>query len=147
MNFARILFPTDFSKTAQHALGYARDLAERYDAVVHLLHVVRDPMSQGWAGDAVGVMVPDLLTTWRNDAERRLRELPLGGTRTACAVRVGHPFVEIIRYATDNEIDLIVMGTHGLGPVEQMLLGSVAERVVRKASCPVLTVRRLDHTP
>lgn len=146
MNITRILFPTDFSETARHALDYARDLAERYDAGVHLLHVVRDPMSPGWAGEAAGVMVPDLLTTWRADAERQLGELSLDGIRTERAVRLGHAFVEIVQYAKDNGIDLIVMGTHGRGAVEHMLLGSVAEKVVRKAPCPVLTVRKPGHT-
>ena len=141
MNLTRILFPTDFSDTAGHALDYARDLAARYGASVHVLHVVRDPMSQAWAGEAAGVVIPDLLKSWRADAERRLRELSLDGIRTSRAVRVGHAFVEIIQYAKSNEIDLIVMGTHGRGPVEHLLLGSVAEKVVRKAPCPVLTVR------
>lgn len=145
MSFTRILFPTDFSDTAEHALGYVRDLAERHDARVHLLHVVRDPMSQTWAGEAAGIVIPDLLKTWTEDAERHLRELSLNGFRTDRVVRVGHPFVEIIQYAKDNEIDLIVMGTHGRGPVEHMLLGSVAEKVVRKAPCPVLTVRKPGH--
>ena len=61
------------------------------------------------------------------------------------AIRVGHAFVEIIRYATDQAVDLIVMGTHGRGPVRHLLLGSVAEKVVRKARCPVLTVRQPGH--
>lgn len=146
MNLTRILFPTDFSDTAGHALDYARDLAARYGASVHVLHVVRDPMSQAWAGEAAGVVIPDLLKSWRADAERRLRELSLDGIRTRRAVRVGHAFVEIIQYAKSNEIDLIVMGTHGRGPVEHLLLGSVAEKVVRKAPCPVLTVREPGHT-
>ena len=145
MSFTRILFPTDFSETAEHALDYVRDLAERHGARVHLLHVVRDPKSQAWAGEAAGIVIPDLLQTWTAEAEGRMRELSLNGIRTDRAVRVGHPFGEIIRYARDNGIDLIVMGTHGRGPVEHMLLGSVAEKVVRKAPCPVLTVRKPGH--
>ena len=57
----------------------------------------------------------------------------------------GSPFVEIIRYAMSHDVDLIVMGTYGLGPIAHMLMGSVAEKVVRKAPCPVLTVRRPEH--
>lgn len=146
MKLARILFPTDFSETADHALEFARDLAAQYDACLHLLHVVRDPVSLGWPGDAAGVMDPNLIVNWQEQAEQRLRELPLGGTRNESAVRVGHPFLEVVQYARDNRIDLIVMGTHGRGAVPHMLLGSVAEKVVRKAPCPVLTVKKPDHT-
>jgi nucleotide-binding universal stress UspA family protein len=64
----------------------------------------------------------------------------------ATALRVGSPFVEVIRYARDHDVDLIVMGTHGRGAIAHMLLGSVAERVVRKAPCAVLTVRGKGHT-
>ena len=145
MTLERILFPTDFSDTAQHAFDYACDLALKFDADLHLLHVLRDPMSQEWAGEAAGIVIPDLLKTWRADAERRLGELAPHGIRIERALRVGHAFVEIVQYAGSNAIDLIVMGTHGHGPVTHLLLGSVAEKVVRKAPCPVLTVRTPDH--
>ena len=142
----RILFPTDFSDTAAWSLGYVRALASRFGARVHLLHVVPDPVSQDWAGEAAGFSIPDLRKTWIAEAERQLAEIPLNGIETERAARVGHAFVEIIRYARENEIDLIVMGTHGRGAVSHMLLGSVAEKVVRKAPCPVLTVRKPGHT-
>ncbi len=143
MTLTRILLPTDFSDTAQHALDYARELAGRFGAGVHLLHVVPDPM-QNWATEAMPV-VSDLAERWKADAERRLEEIRLDGPQTVRAVRIGHAFVEILQYAADNAIDLIVMGTHGRGPVEHLLLGSVAEKVVRKASCPVLTVKQAGH--
>ena len=143
MTLTRILLPTDFSDTAQHALDYARELAGRFGASVHLLHVVPDPM-QNWATEAMPV-VSDLAERWKADAERRLEEIRLDGPQTVRAVRIGHAFVEILQYAADNAIDMIVMGTHGRGPVEHLLLGSVAEKVVRKASCPVLTVKQAGH--
>ena len=146
MKLERILAPTDFSDTAHHALGYARDLATQFKGTLHLLHVVPDPMSQPWAGEASGIVIPDLLKAWEADAQKRLAELKPRDVSTERATRVGHAFVEIIRYARANEIDLIVMGTHGRGAVKHMLLGSVAERVVRKAPCPVLTVRHPGHT-
>ncbi len=145
MTLTRILLPTDFSDTAKHAHGYARELAVRFDASVHLLHVVSDPTPQDWAVGATGVVVADLLRAWSADAERRLEETVLEGVETVRAIRVGHAFVEIIQYATDQAVDLIVMGTHGRGPVRHLLLGSVAEKVVRKAPCPVLTVRQPGH--
>ncbi len=141
MKLDKILVPTDFSETAQHALGYARDLAQRFDAEIHLLHVVPDPVAQGWAGEATGLIIPDLLQTWEADSERRLAEITVEGVTVERVTAVGHDFVEILRCAGGNGIDLIVMGTHGRGAVKHMLLGSVAEKVVRKASCPVLTVR------
>ncbi len=142
----RILFPTDFSDTAACSLDYASGLASRFGARLHVLHVVPDPMSQDWAGEAGGISFPDLRETWIAEAERRLGELSLSGVETQRATRVGHAFVEIVRYARENDIDLIVMGTHGRGAVSHMLLGSVAEKVVRKAPCPVLTVRKPGHT-
>ena len=145
MNLTRILLPTDFSDTAGHALDYARDLAARYGAGVHLLHVVSDPRAQDWAGEVEGLVVPDLLAKWKRDAERRLGEITLGDVETVRAIRVGHAFVEIIHHATEHAVDLIVMRTHGRGPVRHLLLGSVAEKVVRKAPCPVLTVRQPGH--
>ena len=146
MTLKRILLPTDFSDTAQHALGYAREMAERFGAEVHVLYVVPDPTPQDWAVGATALVVTDLLDQWRAAAEQRLGAISLDGVETLRAIRVGHAFVEIVRYATDNAIDMIVMGTHGHGPVKHLLLGSVAEKVVRKAPCPVLTVRQPGHT-
>lgn len=144
MRLTRILLPTDFSDTARFALDHACELASRFDASVHLLHVVPDPAMQTWAVEAMPV-VSDLAERWKADAERRLEEVRLDGLQTVRAVRIGHAFVEILQYAVDNAIDMIVMGTHGRGPVEHLLLGSVAEKVVRKAPCPVLTVKQAGH--
>ena len=145
MTLKRILLPTDFSDTAQHALGYAREMADRFGAEVHMLHVVADPTPQDWAVGAGALVVSDLLKTWEADAERHLASISIDGVETVRAIRVGHAFVEILHYATDNAIDMIVMGTHGRGPVKHLLLGSVAEKVVRKAPCAVLTVRQPGH--
>lgn len=144
MTLTRILLPTDFSDTARRALDYAGELARRFDASVHLLHVVPDPKVQSLTVEAIPV-VSDLAERWKADAERRLEEVRVDGVHTVRAVRVGHAFVEIVRYAADNAIDMVVMGTHGRGPVEHLLLGSVAEKVVRKAPCPVLTVKQTGH--
>ena len=146
MTFERILVPTDFSETAGRALEYGRDLAKVFGAALHVLNVIPDPMTQPWAGEASGIVIPDLLKTWQAEAERRLSELKPAEVPAERATRVGHAFVEIVRYAKEHDIDLIVMGTHGRGAVAHMLLGSVAEKVVRKAPCPVLTVRPPDHT-
>lgn len=136
-----ILVPTDFSDASAAAQRYACALAEALDSRVHLLHVVQDPYVQPWAAEAFGVSLAGVLERWEQDARTQLDQLRGSSDRVECVTRVGHPFVEILNYATENQVDLIVMGTHGRGPVAHMLLGSVAERVVRKAPCPVLTVR------
>lgn len=133
MTLERILLPTDFSATADQARDHAGELARRFQAGLHVLHVVGDPISQDWSGGAEA------------KAEKRLDALTFGGVEARRAIRAGHVFVEILRYAADKEIDLIVMGTHGHGPVAHLLLGSVADKVVRKAPCPVLTVRTPGH--
>ena len=94
MTIKRILLPTDFSDTAEHTLGYAREMAERFGSEVHVLHVVADPTPQEWAVGAAALVVSDLLKTWEADAERRLAGISLDGIETVRAIRVGHAFVE-----------------------------------------------------
>jgi nucleotide-binding universal stress UspA family protein len=140
-----ILAPTDFSESSKFALNHAKALAERFEASLHLLHVLPDPHAQAWSIEAAGVPVDELQTRWGQEAKQRLDEALTAeehrSLRTVTETRVGHPFLEIIRYAKAHDVDLIVIGTHGRGAIEHMLLGSVAEKVVRKAPCPVLTVR------
>ena len=140
-----ILVPTDFSDASGAALDYARALAGAFGSALHLLHVVQDPYVQPWAAEAFGVSLAGVLERWEQDAHAQLEQLVPEAERRAhpvqCTTRVGHPFVEILDYAQAHQVDLIVMGTHGRGPVAHVLLGSVTERVVRKAPCPVLTVR------
>ena len=139
-----ILVPVDFSETSAAARRYACALARAFGSDVHLLHVVQDPYVQPWAAEAFGVSLAGVLERWEQDARTQLdgmRPTDEMAERVHCVTRVGHPFVEIVNYAAEHTVDLIVMGTHGRGAVAHMLLGSVAERVVRKAPCPVLTVR------
>lgn len=140
-----ILAPTDFSETSKVALDHAKALAEKFGATLHLLHVLPDPHAQAWSIEAAGVPVDQLQTRWGEEAKARLDEALTDAERQSLhavtETRVGHPFLEIIRYAKAHDADLIVIGTHGRGAIEHMLLGSVAEKVVRKAPCAVLTVR------
>ena len=138
-----ILIPTDFSDCSDAAVKYGFALANAFGATVHLFNVVQDPYTMPWAADAFAAPVGDMLTDWEAEAKRRLTEsVPAAFTsRAVVATRVGSPYSEIVRYATQQRVDLIVLGTHGRGPLGHMLLGSVAERVVRTAPCPVLTVR------
>ena len=87
----------------------------------------------------------NLMETWESDAQKRLDGLDLGDVGGKRVTKVGQPHAEIIHHANSQNVDLIVIGTHGRGAIEHMLLGSVAEKVVRTAPCPVLTVRQQSH--
>ena len=143
----KILVPTDFSECSVAAVKYGRALATAFGASLHLLHIVHDPYTQPWAAEAFPASLGDLLDQWQAEAQRRMTECVPEEERERVLVTsvIGSPFVEIIRYAQEQSIDLIVLGTHGRGPFSHMLLGSVAEKVVRKAPCPVLTVRHPQH--
>lgn len=141
VEIANILCPIDFSDNAEFAATWARDLARRFDAQLHVLYVLApiEPL----IGPEPGVAIfpgDELMPELRANAQRRLEQRSADGDAVK-AVREGTPFVEIVQYAGQNDVDLIVMGTHGRSGLSHLLLGSVAEKVVRKAPCPVLTVR------
>ena len=140
----RILVPTDFSETSEAALRYGVELARRFVARLYLLHVPEHP------GEAAAAEYPiGIFETMQNAAHDRLGHLlseeETRDLRPECAMRLGVPWEEIVRHAAEHEIDLIVIGTHGRQGMARVLLGSVAERVVRKAPCPVLTVHHPEH--
>jgi nucleotide-binding universal stress UspA family protein len=136
MQWNRILIPIDFGPTSATALTIGLDMGRRLDAAVHLLHVV-----DGGGG------VREFLSPASSDedARRQLGEFVGASHRSdqqpIYATRAGAPADEILDYATEHRIDLIVMGTHGREGVARAMLGSVAETIVRKANCPVLTIR------
>lgn len=140
-----VLVPTDFSETSDSALRYGKALAGAFGATLHVIHVIEEPYGQPWAVEAYGFSLAALQEEWIKDAQARLATCVSAEERnTLHAVTttvLGHPVMEVLRYANENNVDLIVMGTHGRGPLGHVVLGSVAERVVRKAPCPVLTVR------
>jgi len=145
----RILIPTDFSESSAVALRYGLALAERFDADVHLLHAVQNPFDQPWAAEVYSVSQAEFEKTARAESDTQLAGLLAAAGRPAdrisCSTTVGAPFLAIVTYAKAHDVDLIVMGTHGRGAVAHLLIGSVAENVVRKAPCPVLTVRHPEH--
>jgi len=148
ISLRRVLVPMDFSEDSEDALRYGRAMAFAFGSELHLLHVVQDPYTQPWAAEAFPSPLDDVLAEWEKEARRRLEAAIPPGERDGVlvAVQVGSPFLEIVRYAADHAVDLIVIGTHGRGPIGHMLLGSVADRVLRKAPCPVLTVRHAART-
>jgi nucleotide-binding universal stress UspA family protein len=145
----RLLVPTDFSETSEAALKYGKAFAEAFGATLHVIHVIEDPYGQPWAVESYGVSFAALQEEWIKEAGKRietlLSEAERQALRAVTTTILGHPVMEILRYAGDQRIDLIVMGTHGRGPLGHVVMGSVAERVVRKAPCPVLTVRHAER--
>jgi nucleotide-binding universal stress UspA family protein len=140
----RVLCPVDFSDAAHAALRYAVDLCGRYGAELTLFHVLSPPgftLPEGMVvagADVFADLQRDVergLAAWRVEAER------LGAARVATDTATGSTHPEIVRYADDRSFDLIVIGTHGRTGIAHALLGSTAEKVVRHAHCPVLTVQ------
>jgi universal stress protein A len=147
--FRKILVPIDFSEPSKTALHYARELALQSDAELHLVHVAEDPMLlAGWTALAV-----DSITETGTEAapiREQLTELLTADDRARLKngvhVIVGQPTgLAISRFASEREFELIVIGTHGRGGLTHVLMGSVAEQVVRSAPCPVLTIRHPTH--
>jgi len=147
INLKRILVPSDFSDCSDAAVRYGLALARKFGASLHLLHVIQDPATQPWAAEGFAVPLLEVVDQWQKDARARL-ELsipPEDRANAIVACTIASPFPEILRYAAEHDIDLIVMGTHGRGGMSHVLLGSIAEKVVRRAPCPVLTVRSPQH--
>lgn len=147
----RILVPTDFSDTAAVAMAYASELSNSLGATLHAIHVIEDVTPTGGmrAGEVHKSPPSPLIQPMTEEAlgelKRAVAKLQPQPLKFTLAVKDGSPLVEIIRYVRDHRMDLIVMGTHGRGPVSHLLLGSVTENVIRHAPCPVLTVRHPQH--
>lgn len=151
LRLKKILYPTDFSEYSLAVLPFAVGLTQQNDAELYCLHVVEMPRQEYLIGDYMVPLdvphVPEdkIIRTARARLEKFVAENLSKLDKVTSRVLIGTPFVEIIRYAKDQFIDLIVIGTHGHSALAAMLLGSVAEKVVRKAPCPVLTVRDPKH--
>lgn len=144
----KILVPTDFSDHSANAMRYGYSFATQYQSELHVLHVVQDVlpyMANVEMSMTPAVLLADMERGAREQLDTVVPEAWQAQLQVTRALRRGSPFVEIIRYAKETDTDLIVMGTHGRSGIAHMLLGSVAEKVVRKAPCPVLTVRSPEH--
>lgn len=146
--FKKILCPVDFSEFTDEILLYAVSIARRFDSELHLIHVI--PNLNYFTPYESFLTPENLVAIERNiegevgkDFDKITKKLDLPFKRI---VKTGVTFVEIIDYIKDQDIDLVVMGTHGRSGIEHILIGSVAEKVVRKSPCPVLTVRPKDKT-
>lgn len=143
LDIKRILVPTDFSANSERALDYATGMARKFGAAIHLVHVCEVPAMVTGSMDAYAVAYTDWSQRLGDEAERELARLQhkLSGVPVSTEVLFGNPARCIVTAAATNAADLIIMGTHGHGPVMHLMMGNVAERVVRMAPVPVLTVR------
>lgn len=143
--FERILIPTDGSDPARPAVEMAVGLAETHGAVLHVLCIVDQPTTVSGMGEGFSGL-DDLLDALEERGHQATKAIVEQARErdieTTAAVRRGNPHDDILSYAEDNDIDVIVMGTHGRTGVKRALLGSVTENVVRHSEIPVLTVHR-----
>jgi len=146
--YKNILYCSDFSEEAEMAFHHAVDFCQRYDARLHLLHVLhsgykymRHVVDEYVEENAERTVDDELMAKAEGDLKARY-----GGRLEKCdqavfAVRVGVPFVEIVRYARENEVDFIVMGASGSSDLDKQTFGSTVENVARRAHCHVMAIR------
>jgi nucleotide-binding universal stress UspA family protein len=143
-----ILVATDFSEPSEAALDYGRDLARAYGATLHVVHVIEDMLA--FYGPDVGFALAgveqNVEAAVLRDLDATIARIEGDSLNVRAMVTRGTSVAHTItEYAVNNAVDLIVVGTHGRGAVSRFLMGSVAERVVRSAPCPVLTVRAFER--
>jgi len=139
----RILVPLDFSTSSRRALDYAAGMARQFDASLHLVHVCEVPTMMTGSMDAYAIAYTDWSQRLGEEAEREIVKIAASvkARKVTTEVLFGNAARAIVEAAENNAADLIVMGTHGHGAVMHLMMGNVAERVVRTAPCPVMTVR------
>ncbi|MBP8625194.1 MAG: universal stress protein [Syntrophorhabdales bacterium] len=144
----KILCPVDFSEFTDEILVYATEIAKRFDAELYLLHVIPSlsyftPYESFMTPENLVVLERSIEREVEKDFEKITKKIDIPFKKV---VRTGVAFVEIIDYIKEESISLVVMGTHGRSGIEHILIGSVAEKVVRKSPCPVLTIRPKGKT-
>ena len=144
-----ILVPTDFSEGSDAALACARELASATGATLHMMHVVENPFAPGGFMEMCPLPVGYLPADFEKAAHERLQSCLSAGDTATCqptfSTTMGIPAREILqRLDEEPKIDLVVMATHGRGGVARMVMGSVADKVVRGAHCPVMTLRNCN---
>lgn len=145
--YKNILYCTDFSEGARGALPFAIDIAQKYGADLHLVHVYQDPepLSEFEISSNIKMDWIRVAQTLGTEIEEKLKKVCLEVSQavSSCRYRLlrGRPHLEIVRYARENSIDMIILASHGLSGLEHVLFGSTAERVLRESPCPVLVVK------
>jgi nucleotide-binding universal stress UspA family protein len=144
-----ILVATDFSDASDAAVAYARALTEQSGGILHVLTVIPNAASAPWGLFGDRFSLTGTLEEWRREAMPHLSALLAPAVQerlhTHLATRTGDPTTQILLYAAQHSVDLIVVGTHGHRGIARVMLGSVADRVARHAECPVLIARRAGH--
>lgn len=144
LNINKVLVPIDFSDYSKSALKYAINFAKQFKAEVLLIYVV-EPIIYPPDFSMGQIAIPSVNTEWDDRAREELNKLAKNeipaDIKSKTIIKTGKPFVEIIDTASEEDVDLIIIATHGHSGVEHILFGSTAEKVVRKAPCPVLTLR------
>jgi len=141
--FKKILYPIDFSEHTEEITTYAVNIAKKYGSELHLLHVIPNlnyftPYESFLTPENLIAMERNIEKGIEKDFEKVTKKIDIPVRKIT---RTGIAFVEIIDYIKEENIDLVVMGTHGRSGIEHILIGSVAEKMVRKSPCPVLTIR------
>lgn len=138
-----IVMPTDFSENSLHAIPYAVSLAQVFSAQLHVVTVHQPLVPLGDIGGGLPVMPPNEDETGlKAELNKLVRENLPQDLEVKTAVLMGRPVDEIINYVRQNNADLLVMASHGHGGLTRAFMGSTAELVVRKCSCPVLTLKQ-----
>jgi nucleotide-binding universal stress UspA family protein len=148
MEIKKVLFATDFSEGSKNALPYAVDLAKHYNAKLYVAHVIQDmAKTTGWYVPHASLeeVYADLEKSARTELSKTFTEEMRGFKDIEHIVMKGVPYEEIAKFADENQVDLIVLATHGRTGLDRLLFGSTAEQVVRYAPCPVLSVRLPKH--
>jgi nucleotide-binding universal stress UspA family protein len=142
--FSKILVPVDFSEFTNDILGYATEIAGKFGSAIHLIHVIPNmdyftPYESFMAAENMVTVQKGIETEVQRDLEEVAGRIV--GFPVTKVVRTGVSFIEIVDYVKSEHIDLVIMATHGRGGLEHIIIGSVAEKVLRKSPCPVLTIR------
>jgi nucleotide-binding universal stress UspA family protein len=150
ISLKHILVATDFGEASDAALAYGRELARAFNADLEVVHVVENVLTRGFGAEGYVASYPELQEEVEEAANRQLTALLSEEDRrvlkaTSVMLKSNTPAFALVGYAREHNADLIIMGTHGRGAIAHLLMGSVAERVVRTAPCPVLTVRHPEH--
>jgi nucleotide-binding universal stress UspA family protein len=141
--FKKIVCPVDFSEFTDEIIEYGVSIAKKFDAELHLLHIIPNlnyftPYESFLTPENLVAMERSIEREIEKDFENTIKKIDMPVKK---AIKTGVTFVEILDYIKTEKIDLVVMGTHGRSGFEHILLGSVAEKIIRRAPCPVLTVR------
>jgi nucleotide-binding universal stress UspA family protein len=145
----RVLWPTDFSDLALRGGRYARGFCEHFHAELHVIHVVPPPLSPDVslvvpAEVPVAVSEPELMGASQTALDKLINDHFADYDNIVTKVLFGNPWPSICEYARENEVDLIIITTHGRTGLSHVLIGSTAERIVQHAPCPVLTVKHAE---